>query len=207
MIQCSLVLSIFLFLEKLLLQVISVNFHRRAYAERIVEQNFANYVVERLYVAKKKIFAERKKRLQRVASQASMRKSNKFLFTSPGSSPPDGQAAATSSSKSVPSLLKKRRSVPTAFPSGQQHGTATSSSVDLHPTKLASSPDAPPGSNGVVDVSTDPSPTLSHLQLDQGAIERLQDAHDTDAASTISESTRQGSPKRFQPFNFLKSLP
>lgn len=47
-------LSVGLLLEKLLLQFATVNFHRTAYSDRIIRTKFVDYVIERLYAAKKK---------------------------------------------------------------------------------------------------------------------------------------------------------
>lgn len=52
--QCLLLGSIALCIEKLVLHIAAVGFHRKAYAERMVRSQYTEWVLERLYVAAKK---------------------------------------------------------------------------------------------------------------------------------------------------------
>ncbi len=51
--KCIIVGSIFLFIEKFVLQLAAVSFHRKSYAERVVRSKFEEYVLERLWEARR----------------------------------------------------------------------------------------------------------------------------------------------------------
>lgn len=183
------------------------------YSERIVEHKFASFVVERLYSAKKRILAARKKRLEQEQQRAAAarRQSYKLLTTAitPHTSPPDA-GETSGSSKSLTSVLKKRRSMPLR---GSEQNIADAPSSNTH-GRLASSPDAPtlqPSPMTISPETVNPQselPATTAAQSTTSPVNSHDEVYnDSDAASIASETTRRNKAgKRFGSFNFLAAV-
>ena len=195
-ILCSLIGSVFLLVEKLLLQMIAVNFHRRAYSERLVESQFASYVLERLYAAKKN-----RSMLQLVSKQqAAARSSSVQLFGRVRQrstvTSPVGKTSSTSKPISSMEVLEMMR-LPTAggsksieasqesFRDGVEDNQPGESSA-VHSPASETSPESPtsPRETTIVPESLDATPRQKKK-------------------STFKSKTKRALR---QPFNFMAAL-
>lgn len=68
-ISCCFLGSIFILIEKFLVQYIAVSFHERAYKDRLIENKFMEYVIETLFEARR-LIKERSKKKRGSTQQA-----------------------------------------------------------------------------------------------------------------------------------------